>query len=992
MKPKDKKKLVKFQEEIYEKAKTQKEYLVQIKHNDKKLIEEVAKIGIPRDKITLRFLRKGLFTKRVTASFATTSEQASLVYGGGDIPEAKYAHLKWDKKLGDISPYFFNLMPTTLNEGYLYLIEAGKTYRMLEFQVKDGGELHPVSWPKGRIDPNKREVSRKSTREIQVVPGTRFHIAYSRTQWPAEKIEKLVKTTTGRSKLLTIYCDGRESRSDDIDHVPYTELVAQFAPFYGPQLYGHYLKKKLEIIAIDETRSASTNLKEDRFVIVDDILGCALDVQKEVEYQANILNLTVESIKRGQRVSSLEKKTSLGKSLEAPKKNNKGVNDMVLLANSLYQMLYSGSKSSNRMKKEFGADISKKVLKKILGINKRKNVRNWLHTTRRDLYEIINSDFLNKGAKYDDSWSAAQASDIEEVMVMLTNTYLSSDPYFIDSSLVTGENGRNRYNQDFNKKVVSKFANFVKGIDIPTNSKKIHEQFAAGVDWTGKIYGIAGKYMEMTALIIEHKIPIGGTFSFDGTIDWSVDRLNSLGIGSGSSKFVVGNVAANDFRVYSDLKSKGILLKTKSTIKIPFVEFVDGGADTVLTQRLDSSKSWKNLGVVLNTMNLGFTTYKMIHDPNWKAFASTGTSFIDFSGDILKIADARNALGKQASKWMILGKRVRLGGALVGFGLSAYDAYGSYEKGDHDAAALQAGAAVAFGASALLGVGEVALFLGPFGWAMIGIGLVILSIFALDDSELEIFFKNTAFSKQTLAIQNLARMKIGKKKYDAKMPFSMKFYKEIQRLGKRTDWKETRKRLDFERALVDLTEMLMVPKIELKSKRIENELKTREDSFWSFPKFTFSGDIAEIEFSIGIGQFLYDEGQIDLQFYFFENGLGPGNGEDMNFHTKDLKRVFVKGNRKHQPMVKIRFTVPNKFIERYTEDSKIGIICRVILGPGKYYPYSLNNQERFIGVAAKARIHEHNIIDEKPMLSEKMLNGKEDGIDTYLGLLGKKKW
>jgi hypothetical protein len=980
--------LKQYQRDYYKQAKTQENVWVQVFHDSQKL-KKVAKLGIPRDKITLRFLRKGLFTKRVEAEFTPTAEKpALLIFGENyELKELKrtqksinQARIAWDKKLALNGQHldFFNLMPTTLNEGYLYLIEADTTYKMLEFQVKQSGELHPVKWKNA----DKRKESYESTREIQVIlpkkGQKRFHIKYSRTQWSAKKIEQLVAKRIGINELPTIFCDGKNGQITDVDHVPYNELVGQFNSSED-QIYGQYLDRQLQLIAIDETKHNSANLKEDRFVILDDIIGCGMDVQQEVDYQTNRLIATVESIKRGQDVRSLERKLAHGQTLKAPSGKHKEVYNMVLLANTIYRMLYSDSESSKKMKGKYGEHVSKRKLEQVLGVERRNILRSWLYIARADLSKIIEDspDFKNE-IKRDKMLSKSdQVLDSEIVRASITNTYLSSDPFFIDSWLGIPKNKHDGPTLASNTRIAKAFSS---NIDIPT--KKFHEQLASKADWTGKIYGLADKILETTALIIEQKIPIiDTTFEFKSTVNWSADRLNSLGIGSGAPGFIVEQVPSDKIRLRNGGHIKSAGTETFSQIRF------DSGTDENLAKMLKESDSWKNLGYSLNIMNFGFVSYQMFNNPNWEKAVSTGTGLLDLTSDLVGVLEARSSVAKEIESLKTLGKRIKLTGAVIGFGLSAYEAYGSYKKDDHNAAAFQAGAAVAFGTSAFLGsAGAVAFSLGPLGWTIIGFTLVVLSIFSLDESdEFVTYFKNIAFSKKGYSpdiAQNV-------KPWNYNQKFNRQYKKKYEHRNsdsKRKKWS------DFERAFVELTEMLTVPKVEVRTAEVVNripEIDTRTMGE-SMPILrSISGNVKVFELKINVGHFTYDKNQLVIKPIFYKKGLGIGNNDDIPSHK--VKTEFIPelrtntGEIKSPAMIKALVTVPSGI--GYTPESKILFLCRLKLGEGKYYPYSIEGRDRHIGVFVNTKIIKENPDGKNDRCTGVKLTGKKVKLDNRMRLL-----
>lgn len=983
-------------------------------------------LKIDRSRITLRFMRKGLFSDRVAARFRPEAWQSMLVYGSNFKYEAnqekplaeKDIDRSWHKDLDGLKLKEFTLAATTLNTGYLYLKEKGSKHGLLEFRVNESGELFPVVWAdakraKSRYT-DKRGSSKKAIREIRVPHDSTFIVAYSRFQWSTKKVEDVLNEEAEAIKGLTEYhCSGYAKMSSGklMKHAPYDDLVAQFNT-QDQRAYGEYLKRTLKRIAVDETYPKSTPLKEDMFLILDDPIGCGKDIEREVKYQTDFLKATVEAIKRGGKVDDLLKKITKGEALKRPKGRDNQISSMVLLAQMIYRVVYSDKK----MKDEFAEHLSEKKLKRILGVEERKGLRDRLKESRKDLKRITEWDSFKEELKYDDFVPASQIADLEETNISMVNTFLLSDPYYIDSSLGIPEEENNKPDREGNKSILKDYSG---GVDIPT--KKFHEHLASGADWAGKIYGLAGKYFEMTSVIIERQIPIETIYRFEENVSVLVTRINKLGFGSGSSEFKIQKVGIRQYLGKVTLEegipldskfvgSEPTITRTTSQSNISRTTLSSGSTSTteiLQSKRTDTisviewkeaesykqpqaiadSPHWQNFGRVLNILNLGFATNKMLNDPNWKSSASVGSGALDVASDVIKIAEARNALGRKAKTWEVFGKRVGLAGAILGFGLSVHDSYESYENRDYKSAGLQAGAAIAFGASAMLGVGQAAFFLGPFGWAALGIGLAIFSVFT-SDSPLETFFKNIAFSNEN-------RFTASNKHWDT-ATYNRQFHNDRNSL----DSSSGNKWADFERALVEFTDMIITPKIEMTVESVVNKTtKTfmttggiKDGAGPSVERSSAVGDVSEFNLKIGVGQFLYDKEQLEITPYFFKNGLGASNGF-VRISTS-VETSFVKGDKDNPNSLEVRFKVPTKIIDEYTENykSKIVALCYLKLGNGQFYPHSLKGERRYIGVSSFVKVYEAQDGSIVPALKGTDAEGLSTKVDTFDKIMKSKKW
>ncbi|MBL3658286.1 toxin VasX [Fulvivirga sediminis] len=301
---------------------------------------------------------------------------------------------------------------TSLNEGYIYLINKNNLNEYFELYVHPDGVLQHINWDysknKGKggklLDVRVPDSSAKEVRAKRIdPPGKELWVAYSATQWSREYHSMMINDEDLRKKRMKlIKCEaikkGEEGNKPTEEHeiapVPYNQIYAVF-PDKEDTRIGDMLQAWDDIHREEkqEDKNGDNDEYQDLFFVLDDPIGMAQDV-------ANVLNIahdkhraTVESMQTGESESEIFNRlqTKPGTMSDfISTEYGQQANALFTNALTLHKFIHQ---SNEEIKDKFEDHVDFDKINKILGFEYRAKQRETIAAIRKDYLEIIKSDY-----------------------------------------------------------------------------------------------------------------------------------------------------------------------------------------------------------------------------------------------------------------------------------------------------------------------------------------------------------------------------------------------------------------------------------------------------------------------------------------------------------------------------------------------------------------------------------------------------------------------
>lgn len=331
----------------------------------------------------------------------------------------------------------FYVARTAMREGYLYLIdEADPQNNFLEYEIDALGFLHTISFKKNK-DTNGnykeyRTASKKPVSHVTVKKGSNWSICYSPVQWGLQYLQKVTTDTDYRKKRMKrIACTGftkGEEQTEDPHILPYYKADAVFDK--ESAYSGSYHKTLQQIYATERAEEVRGNNEtlEDMFIILDDPLGCAKDMNEALSDKVLHHQALIAAIQSGETQQQAYDRISKG-DIETPTPKKAYYGHIYSLALTTYQMIYNDAETIQKYDgggqgKDFfevhpgdftinrritkagtvstsknyqialGHGVNREKIHGILGINQRAQTRSVVNSYRKDLATLLQSDYF----------------------------------------------------------------------------------------------------------------------------------------------------------------------------------------------------------------------------------------------------------------------------------------------------------------------------------------------------------------------------------------------------------------------------------------------------------------------------------------------------------------------------------------------------------------------------------------------------------------------
>src|SRR5690554_153766 len=226
-------------------------------------------LKVKQGAIQLRLYRYGLFYEE--------AEQTTINPGGPmpeDLPEVER----------------FKYVKTTLNKGYVYIMDEQNPDLWYEYETLGEGKLRAIIWDQNKDEKGAWSDVRHSSKEHDPSDKLIFKedsvlwVAYSPVQWSVAYHKQIKQDAKLRAQRMTkVECRGfAQDEKAEADIAPYEQMTASFkAKDLGFIEAFNTTKTTLDFDnkgALEQNENATKN---DLFITLHDPWGCAYDVRSE---------------------------------------------------------------------------------------------------------------------------------------------------------------------------------------------------------------------------------------------------------------------------------------------------------------------------------------------------------------------------------------------------------------------------------------------------------------------------------------------------------------------------------------------------------------------------------------------------------------------------------------------------------------------------------------------------------------------------------------
>jgi hypothetical protein len=825
---------------------------------------------------------------------------------------------------------------TSLNEGYIYLINKNKPDEYFELYVHINGDLQHINWDYSKnigsdgkvLDvrvPDSSDIIR--AKKIDP-PGKELWVAYSIAQWSREYHEMMINDEELRKKRMKlIKCDALkkdEERTPSEDHeltpVPYHQAYAVYADKQDFRIRD--MHQTLEDIHLDEKQEDKNGDNEeyqDLFFVLDDPLGMAQDVADVLNVAHDKHRATVESMQTGESEAAIFNR--LQTKPDATSKfitTEYGQQANALFTNAL--TLYNFIHNTNQdIKDKFEEHVDFDKINKILGFEYREKQRERIATVRNDYLELIKSEYYKTafvdGLRGNDQDTFENRSIIASQLSLLTEHPQHKDR-FIDPSYQYKGNEDTDFDNFIANSVNSNdehYQLFTKDINIDNLTQStiaLKSGFKLSRRAIKSLKDVTTAYTRQAYLVKDTEILSKTIKAFKDSNGWNI-KINTKALDKALSE-------TNSGLFPLLLEKEGVLFGKKGKIL------------KIRTSRHIAKQAAQTKSLTLQTQGLGNKTSKLLKDildsPHFRKWmagielvntiikvksfydkdsfknfigltgstASLTSAVLSYKEASLKIAGASDDIIITIGR---VGRVAGLVGSMVSAGMCFYDMQASFRVNDNDAAAVWGltglvstalfieGLAYTASWSTLVGSGGLAAGAGATGILSGGLTIVLsiaffggiaLAIY-LTDSPLEKFIKNNILSKEN--------------PWNSKTTIPYAYVKELEANKDDLVDDEVSRWRDFVVASDDLYDLLISYKVGAERSNLV-DLEKKEDPSWGDQIKSVIRDVAgtkliaakTITIAVTLRKFYNDKSEFRYALAFFPKELK---------HNKQQKPILL---------------------------------------------------------------------------------------------------
>ena len=939
--------------------------------------------------IKLHFFRYGFFEKKSAQDSVIDLDSILKRKKNYTVNEVKIAN----SNIPELENFY--LARTFLRPGYVYVIDKNDNNKYKEYQVNESGKLTSIVWTRGN-DGDIRKPSGNARAFITINSPGEYYVVYSPVQWGRKFFNEINGSDEKKQEFMqTINCVGIE-----IGNTPESDEVVSYKDVKVVSFKDHLqrgeFRDNLREIYVDEekeTEKGGNDFYEDMFVMLDDPIGCSMDICPILGDQITKQKAIVECMQTGRDLNRVYPKMLRGEKSALPNEEEQQIGALVNLALTEYQLVYNNTDMIDDYdggRIGWGAGVYKPKLLNILEVDYRKKHRQVIRSLQNDLGNYLISDYYQKGFLFMEKGTDLNCID-GKCFAVIPLKLLAIKPHLQDKAFDLKKNYEEDTKWDY--LIYESLKEESDSSVYNTLNKQVNldeETIKQGIDLSNKLAAFILASLETYADYAMEDVvtkTVAETITKEtvkGNYKLLVKRLNKINV-YGEEMFEVrgyevreklhaegweidkGKIVAGKYKGVKDLyrwvktKSPELILKETShgrhVFDVPVTKEVETVTKTVTetTHRTPTKLGAKASAVLegapfrgvvalLQVFNIGAAYHTFSQDLSYK----NGFNLFGIGAELTSAtayfveSTLANVIGKESMRNIAkLAIRANVVGAGVTVIMCTWEACLSFDARDNDAALAWTGAAAAFSGVTVAAIFAGASWAGPLGLicAGIGVGLVFLAYY-FKDSPLETFFKNNALSdeKDFPRINDLH-----------KLPgdYIRDFYANVNDISSDLD---NRKWNDFKFAGAELTDLIVCSDITIKGTRlfdVEEEYLSGHKEY-SMPTFISSGKIKTYEIRVSFRQFLQNKEQFVYELYFYKDGI-KGSYQKI----KKIPDISIeKGTENTPPQIVIKLVMPDHYLKQYTKNSQILVVCALALGDDEFYPSRYNKDTRFLGAYA----------------------------------------
>ncbi len=855
--------------------------------------------------------------------------------------------------------------------------------------------------------------------------GKQMRMAFSPLQWSRGYFDEINASPEKKEALMTLIdCSGfpKDYQADPTaDLIPFHQVKAAF-PKQHP--YGHVLQENLDDILVNENAQdqraqeggTANDILEDMFITFHDPIAAANDICASIEREIDRLKAIMLSCNTGIEEETFFQKLRTDQEITL-QQNDKAeqIKYMHTLAATTYRFIYDNPKlkekySTHKIKHRITTKgynpyaisnieayedpegdysltkgISKEKIYKILGVEERRVQRECINAYRDDLGNFILADYYQDVFEVYDTGPIFNLAYTKEAfaehLIALAHYPNHYDKDFDLISLYQPE--KDIWLKTINESLSADTKVFKKSTKIMDTKGDVHEYtYKQHHGFLKKVLSLSGKigkaYFQhgdklssftvlkermswsrnfetgnailkyrdtnLEAYMAEHKLEFkrieatdayyktkGAYFAYEQTIHRNMGKLSRREMDAVLQNEVLDIELQNIPKTYHR-QAKEIIKSPEFGSLVLFFEIV---SLSYAVKKYNKEQSGLNAALLLGAkIKLGAATYQLIEN-----------------------FGVLNTLPKQTAFYTkIGGKTLKLVGSLITVLSSAKDAYRSAGVHDYDAAFAWG---TATGVASIFLVAETSALVAELGgtaffslgfWPAAIVGGILITLYGiaiyLTDTEIEAYFKNFPLSNVAINPEHNEKphayiQRLYAHRQDTVTVASIEWIANTQ----------YKKFTNFETAYVGLMDIITPGKLELDPivKYIQKDSKTK------------AGYAKRFKGRVQFFQYFEHHEQLDLQLWFYPNGIGNPKLEPFEYRTEITALMYdavINDNPRRMltenmpSRFEFEFGIPDAYQGSRYEKGEVLALCRLKTKDGSFIPVPHKGVGRYLCVNA----------------------------------------
>ncbi len=960
--------------------------------------------------IRLHFLRYGMFPKNDSNVHAIRIK---------DREDDKFTLSDADVSNGDVqSNDHFRVMATTLNEGYVYLINAENKNDYHELEVDAYGMLKPILWrgtnlnkdgrtPKDFRMSGEEKSHYRLVAKIQKEGGIKYWAGYSPIQWSYELHKSMLNGSDDDKKkmqMILVECKGiKKGEERATEHIlPYTKVQIGYTETENTH---HNIRTTLNQInqtEKQEEKRGDNDLYEDMFITLNDPIGCAMDIGVVLANKIAYFEAFVESLATGVSPKKIKKRILEGKPRKKATKGSEQEQLEALFATALatYQLVYNDSEMENDYDggkigfwnlESSGNGIHKEKLINVLGVKERKKLREDIVPFRKHFCDILQSEYYNTYYKgyLEDGFSGLLQSKllaIQHIILLRTN------PDDLDKHLdLIAERSKypvalqndideiNKFHEDLLKDTsdipLVQLLNANLDLDYLDDKEAILSP-ALLDDLANKTATLISESLNAhIALSVSEKIKFELIFNRLKTFNYKGSPVFQLRMQELEAELAKNALLLDRSRVqFLGYRNGNRLVKIKAADGIELVDEYKPKGQNILqldvetipkkttqqvkgAQKIFNSVHFTGVLALLQIANISFATRQVVKDFDKKNILN----FLGIASE-LRGAIAYYQRARLLSKGVTSGIRFDV----VSNSAKKFGNIGSvitiavciWESYDAFSTRDRDSALAWSGAAVAFATGIFVT--GPAGWLIggLGIGLVFIANY-LKDTPLQTYFKYFILSDAVAQ----------ERKDEEPWEYNKRLYKDRTRLLDDPEEEPYDTFSDLRVAHQKLLDLIICSDMAIAPYKVSNIRSMQIGHHGGAQATLTTKDISVFKIQTSFRQFLHNEEQYEFKVFITNNK--SSNVRELEECNLTYKKTIIKDDR-DIPAVELLVHVPKEVHEVRKKKENIFslfqfvLVCRLKIDNDKYYPYTYMGSDRWMAVKTAlttSRVHDLKNMD-----------------------------